>query len=217
MLHSLTHSALLSDAVNLSFVPFLSAFVFNLFPKLPLRSPQPPTFQQTFRSAHPSWSRKDIVVCDNWNGHISERRLFSSNTHMTESISLWAQEQGAERSRSPYWPDGGGEYRKGRDNWVLSLSTPGPLTPLPQQRHIPLNNGHFDQRGIPALRLWLLQSCKTQSTGVKDGGHTGYLGPAIVITTQWHLMLFRLCVIVRLSILHGPFAPTLYAHVSRHT
>lgn len=106
--------------------------------------------------------------------------------------------------------------RKGQDNWALSLYTQPHRPPPalhPQQRHIPLNNGHSDQRGIPALRLSL--SLSRQSTGAKDGGHTGYSVSGILIGTQWSLTLCQLCVCVKASA--APLYADTHPHASTHT
>ena len=112
--------------------------------------------------------------------------------------------KGGRRSRPRYRLLGGGVHlgkkkKKERDKTIehslctLSPTEPPPA-PHPQQRHIPLNNGHFDQRGIPVLRLSL--SLSRQSTGAKDEGHTGYSVSGILIGTQWSLTLCQLCVCV---------------------
>lgn len=125
------------------------------------------------------------------------------------------EERGAERSRPRYRLLGGGVHpekkRKGQDNWTLSpaLSLHPLYTPSNATSHWitdTLIKGEF-----LALRLSRSLSRRTQSTGAKDGGHTGYSVPGILIRTQWSLMLCQLCVCVKAS------TTPLYADTHTHT
>lgn len=130
----------------------------------------------------------------------------SAVTHDIKRPSSSGRGKGGRRSRPQYRLLGGGVHPRKKKKGTRQLSTlslhSGPPASSrllhPQQCHIPFNNGHFDQRGIPALCLSLSLSRCTRSTGVKDGGHTGYSVPGILIRTQWSLMLcqLRVCVCV---------------------
>lgn len=83
------------------------------------------------------------------------------------------------------------EKKKGTRQLSTLSAAPAASRPAPRQRHIPSTNGQCDQRGIP-----LSLSRRTQPTGAKDGGHTAYSAPPILIRAQWSLTLCQLPVCV---------------------